>query len=140
MRGIAKGVGAATLALGVAIAFMPLMANAANAAVTSSHAASTTSRIVDSTKTPTKCTAKVLGPAMRAVAQGSAYKVNSVACSGDWAYVIFTSSGTKQIDVLEYSSSLAVWIPDNTTQVCSKHLVPKALKTKACSGAISQAQ
>jgi hypothetical protein len=130
----------ATLALGVGIAFTPVMATSANAVAPNTRAATAASKISDSSKTPTKCTAKVLGPAMKAVAQGSAYKVNSVACSGDWAYVIFTSSGTKQIDVLEYSSSLDVWIPDNTTLVCSKHLVPKALKTKACSGAISQAQ
>ena len=54
--------------------------------------------------------------------------------------MIFTSEGTKQVDVAEYNKPLGVWVPDNTTEVCSKHMVPKALKIKACSGTISQAQ
>jgi hypothetical protein len=130
----------ALAALGLAVAFTPLLATSA-VAISASHGTSShTARIPHSTKTPTKCTIRVFSPVIKPLAQGNSYTVNSVACSGDWADVIFTSDGTKQIDVAEYSKSIGVWVPDNTTEVCSKHLVPKSLKSKACSGSLSQAQ
>jgi hypothetical protein len=124
-------VGIGTLVLGMGTAVIPLTASSAGALAASAH---------KTTKSPTKCTSHVLGPALRSVTEGSPYKVTSVGCSGDWAYVIFTSGGTKQIDVLEYSKSLSVWVPDNTTVVCHKHLVPGPVKDKACKGGLSQVQ
>jgi hypothetical protein len=129
----------AAAALAFAVAFIPVMATSA-VAISAPQPTSAFSRTPHSTKTPTKCTIKVFSPVVKPLVQGSAYTVDSVACSGDWADVIFTSGGTKQIDVAQYNKPLGVWVPDNTTEVCFKHMVPKALKAKACSGAISQAQ
>jgi hypothetical protein len=140
VRNIIQRSGVALAALGLAVAFTPIMATSAVAISAPRQAASSPAKVAESTKTPTKCTVKVFSPVIKPLAEGNSYTVNTVACSGDWADIIFTSDGTKQIDVAQYSKSLGVWVPDNTTEVCSKHLVPKSLKTKACSGAISQAQ
>jgi hypothetical protein len=47
---------------------------------------------------------------------------------------------TEQVDVLEYSSSIGVWVPDNTTLVCSQHQVPKDILAKTGKSSLSQIQ
>lgn len=140
MRHIIQRGGIALAALAIAVAFIPVMVTSAVAISAPHPPTSVVARTPHSTKTPTKCTIKVFSPVIKPLLDGNSYTVNSVACSGDWADVIFTSEGTKQIDVAEYNKPLGVWVPDNTTEVCLKHMVPKSLKSKACSGAISQAQ
>lgn len=135
-----KRSGVVAAALTIAAAFIPAMATSAVAISAPHQPTSVFVRAPQSTKTPTKCTIEVFSRVIKPLLDGSSYTVNSVACSGDWADVIFTSEGTKQVDVAEYNKPLGVWVPDNTTEVCSKHMVPKALKIKACSGTISQAQ
>jgi hypothetical protein len=139
VRHIIQRGGVALAALALAVAFLPVTATSALAISAPHQPASVVVRAPES-KTPTKCTIKVFSPVIKPLLDGNSYTVNSVACSGDWADVIFTSEGTKQIDVAEYNKPLGVWVPDNTTEVCVKHMVPKSLKSKACSGAISQAQ
>jgi hypothetical protein len=132
--------GVTLAALALAVAFIPAMTTSAVAISAPHQPGSVFAHTPHSTKTPTKCTIKVFSPVIKPLLDGNSYTVNSVACSGDWADVIFTSEGTQEIDVAEYNKPLGVWVPDNTTEVCLKHMVPKSLKSKACSGAISQAQ
>jgi hypothetical protein len=89
-----------------------------------------------------KCNESALGRALKPAMAGSSYTVNSIGCSTNtqWAYAIVTSGGTQQVDVLEYSSSIGVWVPDNTTLVCSKKQVPKDILAETCKSNLSQIQ
>jgi hypothetical protein len=138
--GIGRGLGLGMLLLGMGAMTVPFAATSAGAQTARSALAAKSHKSRKAPKTPTKCTAHVLGPALKSATQGSSYKVDSVGCSGDWAYAIFTSGGTKQVDVLEYDKGLTVWIPDNTTAVCHKGIVPGPIKAKACKGALPEVQ
>ncbi len=140
MKKIGKGFSIGVLALGMSAAVIPLSASSASGLVATTHTAAGSAKLTDSKKSPYKCTAKALGPAIKAVAQGSPYKVNAVGCSGNWAYVVFTSGGAKQVDVLAYLKSLTTWIADNTTTVCMKGILPSSIKAEACKSGLSQAQ
>jgi hypothetical protein len=132
------GIAALTLAMGAAV--VPLTESPASALVETTHRADGPAKLTESKKAPYKCTAKALGPAIKAVAQGSPYTVDSVGCSGNWAFVVFTSGGTKQVEVLGYLKSLTTWIADNTTTVCAKDKLPSSIKAEACKSGLSQAQ
>jgi hypothetical protein len=140
VKKIGKGFSIGVLALGMSAAVIPLAATSASGLAATTYKTTGSAKLTDSKKAPYKCTAKALGPAIKAVAQGSPYKVNAVGCSGSWAYVVFTSGGTKQVDVLAYLKSLTTWIADNTTTVCAKNILPSSIKAEACKSGISQAQ
>jgi hypothetical protein len=135
-----RAVSVGILALVMSAATVPLVASSASGVTAAILRPSASAKLTDSKKSLYKCTAKALGPALKAVAQGSPYKVNAVGCSGNWAYVIFTSDGTKQVEVLGYLKSLSTWIADNTTTVCAKDKLPSSIKAEACKSGISQAQ